>query len=267
LLCQLTYSLLHYVTGIADDSTGKLWALVSDPQRPKLMAFAHGSDGADPPVQTITGKHTLLYGATEDQFIGVDGANNVWVANPTGYVEAFRSNAHGDAKPLVTIGYGDKGHNEHLPWPIAVAFDSKGNLYVANYTLPGTITVFKPPFFDSETPAAVWTLQNVNPESIAADAHDNVYLGTQDQLYVFKHGLASGGTPSYYMGLAIGDHGHSYDTVADPSGRVFVALLAGGPSCQNGIAVLPRNARSIEDAQFLTGSVFSGPPNALAVGL
>src|SRR6202042_1523395 len=154
-LCTITYSGLNKIGGMADDAGGKLWVMNS--QSVALMAFAHATNSGDPPTQTIGGSNSLLIGNQGDGYQGIaaDGAGKMWVPcwydynQAYGYVVAFNNKANGNVAPVATIGYADKGVAEKISAPVGVTFDREGDMYVAEFTIPGAVVVFKPPFKDT----------------------------------------------------------------------------------------------------------------------
>ena len=236
---------------MADDAGGKLWVMNS--QSISLMAFAHATNSSDPPAQTISGSSTLLVGDEADGYQGIaaDTTGKMWVPcwydynGPYGYVVAFNNKANGNVAPVATtIGYGDKGVAEKIAGPVGVTFDREGDMYVAEFTIPGAVVVFKPPFKDTSRPVAVWTLPNGDlSQYLSVDENDNVYVGAQESIDVYRDGLNSKGVTWYHIGPP--PDNFFYDTKADDKGRVFAAM-ADGISGQepNVIGVLPRHARS-----------------------
>jgi hypothetical protein len=270
-ICTITYDGMNNVGGIADDANGKLWVSLSGSA--SIIAFPHAQNSSAPPIQTIQGSNTLIVGLPSalSQGISFDSAGDVWVPcwwgynGSTGYVAAFGNNANGNVAPIFTIGYGDKGAGESIAAPVATAFDREGDLYVAEYSIPGKVVVFAPPFKDKSRPIAIWTLPAQTAANyLAVDKYDNVYVGWQYSYSVFHHGLKSNGIVSRTVQLAY----DAYDIKVNPEGAVYDALISAGPSDQIAIAVLPPHARMYADPRYITSSYFTnGSLGPIALGL
>jgi hypothetical protein len=264
-LCDITYDGINLMGGLAVDASGKLW--VSDSGKTALYAFPHAQNGSGPPVQVIQGSKTLLIGLPGQgaQEVSADASGNIWVPcwwgynGTTGYVVAFKNDANGNVAPLFTIGYASKD----VPAPVATAFDHEGNLYVAEYSIPGKVYVFSPPFKDTSYPVATWTVPYL-ANYLAVDQYDNVYVGNTGFYYVFKHGLKSKGVIWRSVDMELG----AYGIAVAPNGRVYDSLLTWDPDHQIAIGVLPPRATSFSQERFITSPDFTnGPLTSLAVGL
>ncbi len=131
---------LGYPTGVAVDSSGKIY--VANPQAgyTSITVYAAGTTGNTPPVSTIRGPHTRLnfpYGVT------LDAADNIYAANTSGNsITVYSAGASGDAAPIRTI----RGSKTGLSGPVAEDVGANGNLYVANLGMGShpspTITVY-----------------------------------------------------------------------------------------------------------------------------
>jgi len=187
-LCEIAnLNAIAAVEGLALDQSNRLWetAWNIDGSVDSLLVFAAHAGGNAQPMQTISGANTLLSNQADgyEQGIAVDTSGNVWVPNMNGtgdYITVYANSANGNVAPIATIGLGDNGSSENLKQPTGVAFDSHGNLYVSNLSIPGTVDVFSPPFSDTSKPVATWILPGSNEYTfamyLAIDRHDNVWV-------------------------------------------------------------------------------------------
>jgi hypothetical protein len=237
-ICTITYSGLYlYVGGLALDSANTLW--VTHPGDAEIFAFPYEANGDFAPTQHIAGSYTELI---QLQFDDVQHATveprtgNLWVPvwydynRAYGYLVAFTNDANGNVTPVAEIGFGDKGQNEHIAAPVALAFDHHGNLYVGESYIPGVVEVFSPPFQEGSQPVATWTLKNKDEAYwISVDGSDNVYVGGEASINVFAGGLKSGGVVAKRIGtfgadiegMTVDERGHMYVSRLD-KGQIFV---------------------------------------------
>jgi sugar lactone lactonase YvrE len=101
-----------------------------DPELPFELERESGS------VSFIKGKKTGL--GTPDN-IALDSSDNIYTSINGKTIGVFAANAHGDARRIRQIG----GSNTQLSFPIGVAVDSNGYLYVADCG-DGNVKVFAP---------------------------------------------------------------------------------------------------------------------------
>jgi len=268
-LCTISYGGLSRPGGMVDDASGKLW--VMDSEDISLMVFPHTANGSSPPAQAISGSNTLLVGseAAGYQGIAVDQAGNVWVPcwydynNPYGYLVAFANNANGNVAPVATIGFGDKGVGEHIASPLAVTFDHEGNLYVAEFN--PVVVVFTPPFRDTSRPVATWNLPHQDTaQYLSVDSHDNVYVGGQGSIDIFKGGLKSKGV--LWRHIPTPRANGFYDVKVDNENHIDAAMVAGYNGI-NAVGVLRPHASSFDNARYITSPPMRSPPGTLALGL
>lgn len=270
-LCEITYGSIGDAEGLALDQNDHLWEvswLVPAPTT-SLLVFAKHANGDIAPIQTITGSNTLLsnQGSGYYQALAIDAQGNAWVPNGAGnggYITEYPNNANGNVSPIGTIGVGDLGKAEGLQAPNALAFDSRGDLFVSNQTLPGTIVVFAPPFTDNSKPIAEWTLpgplQYSYSSYLAFDRRGNLYVAGQQDLDMYPGGLKSGGTPSIVLqnvpALIFG-------ISTDSADRVYIAN-EGEPF---EIDVLPPKPTSYSPIRKIMSSAWNGEaPKTLVVG-
>ena len=102
---------LNSYTGIAVDSTGKLYVAGYDPSR--VTVFAAGANGNVAPVQRIEGPST---GLGLPGGIAVDGAGNIYVSDLNNKITVYAPGSDGDAHPIRTI----KGPSTALNTPFGI---------------------------------------------------------------------------------------------------------------------------------------------------
>ncbi len=116
---------------IAFDPSGNLWVANFGAH---TVAEYRGDDlagGARGPAVTITSDRS--YSLNSPAGLAIDAAGDIWVANDLSntVVEYARGSlTSGPVVPLVTIS---SDHSSSLSGPYALAFDSSGDLWVANY--------------------------------------------------------------------------------------------------------------------------------------
>jgi hypothetical protein len=116
----------------------------------------------------------------------------------------------GSTKPHATITKG-------LTYPVGIAIDHAGNLYVSNYEpySDQNVQVYAP---GSKSPSRTITDGVSSPVGIAVDAHDTLYVTTQDPPSAIKEYRSGQSTPfrtitdelSYPDGIVIGENGWLY---------------------------------------------------------
>lgn len=138
---------LVFPHGMAVDSGGNIYVLNSGSPGDYITIYASGSSGNVAPTATIGGSLTQLGAlSSTDQAIALDGNNNIFVASVSDIL-VFAAGSSGDVAPSYTI-------TPPSPYSAnAVAFDSKGNLYVL--TSPSAILVYPPGTNSSSTPSAI----------------------------------------------------------------------------------------------------------------
>src|SRR5580658_9559742 len=99
--------------------------LVADFSGHAILSYPLSSNGNQAPSSFIKGKKTGL--GTPDN-IALDSSDNIYTSINGKTIGVFAANAHGDARRIRQIG----GSNTQLSFPIGVAVDSNGYLYVAD---------------------------------------------------------------------------------------------------------------------------------------
>lgn len=124
----------------AFDSSGNFYVTNNAPEANTISIFPPGSTGCVSGNPIVTG---LLGGPVG---IAIDSAQNVYVAlqNITNPITVYSPHPNGDIAPIRIIG----GPTTQITNPTALAFDSGGDLYVANYIFfdvsGGSILEFAP---------------------------------------------------------------------------------------------------------------------------
>ncbi len=144
---------LTYPQGIVVDSTGKIY--VADEGATSVFVYPAGSNGNVAPTTTITGGETLL---DTPEGIALDPKRNIYVADDgddescdgTEGVYVYAAGSTGNVAPIATI------NGLPLCYPIGIALDSSGNIYVADEGA-ASVFVYSPlsPTCTSASPCAI----------------------------------------------------------------------------------------------------------------
>ncbi len=149
------------------------------------------------PTATISGSNT---GLTNPYGIALDSSRNIYVADDGSYANEFTASvfvypALGSSTgmlneaPTATISGSDTG----LSFPMGIALDSSGKIYVAN-AAPNSVIVY--PALGSSTgllneaPTATISGSNTglsNPQGIALDSSGKIYVADEDAASVFVY--------------------------------------------------------------------------------
>ena len=222
-------------TYIAFDHAGRMY--VTDENVDSVTVYAADwADGHTKPIKILYGGNT---GLSSPVGVSFDDVGNMYVANSAFFNEAPSPGsvtvygpdwASGDTAPIKTLIGGNTG----LDGPQRVAFDSRNNMYVANYS-SDSVTMYNAGWAGGNT-APVKTLVGGNtglnmPSDLAFDSDDNLYVSNvdaggpsdpEDTVNVFAAGWADGDTaPIAFLrgpdtgldeplGLAIGGNGKIY---------------------------------------------------------
>src|SRR2546422_1060764 len=173
--------------GIALDAAGRLY--VANGGSNTITVYAAGATGNAAPIATIAGANTGLSGPIGLAF---DPAGRLYVTNDAGSVTVYAAGASGNVAPIATIGGSSSTDNTGLNYPVGIARDGAGRLYVTNPG-PNTVTVFAAGASGNATPATtISTISPANqtgyPTGIALDAAGNVYV-TNNQYRATGNGI------------------------------------------------------------------------------
>jgi len=122
---------LDVPNSMAFDASGDLW--VANFGNRTVVEYTQGNTGSNPAVPAVTITSDGSASLNSPAGLAVDAAGDVWVANDLSntVVEYARGRlASGPLVPTVTIS---SDRSQSLSGPYALAFDSSGNLWVANY--------------------------------------------------------------------------------------------------------------------------------------
>src|SRR3989475_776397 len=173
--------------GIALDAAGRLY--VANGGSNTITVYAAGATGNAAPIATIAGANTGLSGPIG---LAVDPAGRLDVTNDAGSGTVYAAGASGNVAPIATIGGSSSTDNTGLNYPVGIARDGAGRLYVTNPG-PNTVTVFAAGASGNATPATtISTISPANqtgyPTGIALDPAGNVYV-TNNQYRATGNGI------------------------------------------------------------------------------
>jgi len=207
---------LSSVTVNTDVETGcahAAWRLGTTPGPNTLTAAALAS--GSPLTFTATGTGTVSSGKP------------LYVVNTDGNsITVYATGASGDATPTATIA----GSNTGLNFPVGIALDGAGNIYVTNAGFPFSITVYAAGASGNATPTAMIAGGNTglnSPLGIALDGAGNIYVVNQSggigSITVYAPGASGNATPT--ATIAGGNTGLSFPSgiARDGAGNIYVA--------------------------------------------
>jgi hypothetical protein len=220
---------LRGVKSMTVDSLGSIYLGAIEPAPAGVRIFAAGSNGDVKPRAAIGGLNTELQDA---RGIAVDPKGTLIVANASGLstgngVLVFPAGSDGDLRPRATIS----GAKTGIDWPVGVALDRLGNIYVADagrYGSPAGIRVYSAGSNGNVPPIVTISGSNTglsgrHLRGIALDSEENVYVtsdgrdGMASAITVFKAGSNGNVKPmaaisgdntglSAAVGIAIGQY-------------------------------------------------------------
>ncbi len=232
---------LNRPLGIVIDSSGKLY--VANSGNDTITVYGLGASGNAAPIATIGGPNTGLRGP---QGMALDANDVLYVSNfgllpggqPASSITAYAPGANGNVAPIATIA----GPNTGLRRPSALALDSSGRIYAANFAPPpwfpgapfppglppGSIVVFPAGANGNVAPVATITdsttgLRGI--QSMTVDSSGNLYVTQTFAQSVTKYPPGANGNVAPIATIA-GPHtglGGPIGIVVDAGGRITVA--------------------------------------------
>ena len=175
-----------------------------------INIYSPGTYGNAPVSNAIIGSNT---GLNTPGGIATDPAGNLYVVNSAGGVDGqgsltvYPAGSTGNVTPSATIAGDSTGDNTGFGYPVGIALDSKGYIYVANPgggpDQAGSITIYSPGSNGNVAPVA--TISD-NPNCAPCDN----------------------------TGLSI-----PYGVAVDFSGKIYVVNSGGGPSGLGSVTIYP----------------------------
>ncbi len=123
-----------------------------------------------------------------------------------------------DAAPIAVIGIG-------VASPDGLAFDSSGNLFVANDTNPSTVTEYAPPFSNSSAPTATISNSVNYPWFLAFDSSGKLFVTDNANSTVTEYAPPYTGAPTTISNSSVS---RPTGLAFDSSGNLFVANYYNG---------------------------------------
>ena len=166
-----TLSGLQTPEGVAFDTAGNMYVAVID----HIYEYAAGASGNTTPIRSIGANPNEAKnntGLAGPYGITVDKTGNIYVAQEEA-IYVFTPDQSGNVAPKQNIS----GMTAGFASDLAVAVDSKGNIYCGNFST-NTINVYAPGTNGTtSTTSSVITSPNFNqPIGIAIDKNDNIYV-------------------------------------------------------------------------------------------
>lgn len=218
---------LHYTSGLAVDSSGRLWVLSfsksgGSPSEVAVFKLPLTSNS----VQQYT---FVLSGTNGADAIAFDPSGNLWVSSPGSasvleYTGPF--NTSGTLDPATTVGV-PSGYNMY-----SIAFDKSANLYASNADSTGTnsIGVLAAPYNGQP----YWLNGLTAPGGLAFDKSGNLYAssnGTTPAIARYdSNDLKSGDTPSIVDTTGIPASTYEAAFAFTKSGDLYAANCGGTAS-------------------------------------
>src|SRR5437667_153373 len=267
---------------LALDSAGNLY--VANYYGSSITVYAPGASGNATPSTTIAGSNA---GLSWPWGIARDAADNLYVVNSwssigSTSITVYAAGASGNVAPIATIGGSSSTDNTGLNYPVGIARDGAGRLYVTNPG-PNTVTVFAAGATGNATPATtISTISPANqtgyPTGIALDPARNVYVtnnqyratgsGIYPSVTVYAPGAGGTAAPTRTItGAHTGMNG-PVGIARDAAGNLYVAN-AGNSCCGlgNSITVYGAGARgdAAPTATIVGGNTGLDAPSGVAL--
>ena len=179
---------------IAVDGHGRIFVAnegVDENDPGKILVFAAGSHGNVRPIATIgrtpTSDNT---GLNDPVGMAVDAAGILYVVNTyggpdkAGSIIVYAPDANGNVAPRAAIANDAKAGRTQLKWPMGLALDAAGNMYVTNQAggigaSPESVTIYAAGKFGNVAPIAIITGSHTGlklPHGIAIDTDGKIYV-------------------------------------------------------------------------------------------
>jgi len=234
---QAVAAQLNFATGVAVDSEGNLYIADQANSAIRQVTAATGIIG------TVVGNGVFGYSGdgrpaisaqlNEPYGVAVDSSGNLYIADTdnnvirkvtaaTGTISTFAGN--GISNSLLPVGDGGPAASAQLNQPHGVAFDSSGNLYIAEGgrirkvaaatgmigTVAGTYSGFGVNYSGDGGPATSARLYD--PEGVAVDSSGNIYIADTYNSVIRKVTAATG-----IIGTVAGNGSFSYGGDGGPA--------------------------------------------------
>jgi len=179
---------------IAVDSHGKIFVANREGgsyDQGKITVFVAGSHGDVRLIATIGGTRTGdNTGLNDPVGMAIDAAGNLYVLNQSGgpdkagSITVFAPDANGNVAPRAAIANDAKAGRTQLKWPMGLALDASGNMYVTNQagTIaagPDSVTIYAAGKFGNVAPIGIITGSHTGlkrPHGIGIDAEGKIYV-------------------------------------------------------------------------------------------
>jgi hypothetical protein len=173
----------------------------------RLVSPAKISPATRPSIGTGTAPGTIF----------VANAGKLTGGTGNGSITAYRPGATGNAPPELVITAGVDGPND-------IAFDSSGDLWVANYS-NNTVTEFSKAELAKASPVPTVTISVVAPSSDAFSPSGDLWVGSGDTVIEFTNAqLKTSGSPKPVVTLGYRECSIAFDSSGDlwqGSGDIF----------------------------------------------
>ena len=209
-------------------------------------------------AMTIGGSKTLL---DDPAGVAVDSDGNLYVANAQGNpfaakknvekgtVTVYRAGSNGNVEPIATIS----GSRTGLSYPLGIALDSSGNIFVTNTYTGNTrgsppnssVTVYRAGSNGNAAPIAVIAGENTDldyPQGIALDSSGNLYVegivsGVGSSVNVYPSGSSGNVSPAAIIIGADTELDLPIGIALDSGGNIYVSNGFGGPTQRGSVTV------------------------------
>ncbi len=226
-------AILNQPAGVALDAAGNLY--LADTSSNRIRGVSHGviATIAGTGVPGFAGDNGPAVDAelSQPSSLAFDRSGNLYIADTGNNLVRMVSNGRITtfAGGGSSLGDGGPAVNAMLGGPTGLAFDTQGNLYIADHGLGrvrkvsgGVISTVAGPTLPNYPPLAPQSVGRLNPYDVAVDAMGNLYVSDDLNGPVLKFPNGSG-TPIVEAPF-VSPHG----IAVDPSGNLFIANWGGG---------------------------------------